>query len=276
MRRQQGSAPTPAQPAEHSEPVGPSPPAVGNYRLPYAKLRWIGQAAGELVQKIRFCWPVTEKYWGFEGEFDPSGVVLPVADAFQIFELALDPGCVMSRPARLRKVALILGTESENKDIPEIDDFALSVFDDILRVEPILRRLLRGYRNILEHYGLEKGIGHLHTESHVFLENLSEIEPALLVELQETADQLITIVEECESKRAELTKQPAPRDALTEARDKWIYDRCCDLNIPLKNSLSDLKKQFPTARRISSIQSLRAAAIRYAANHELPELPRRR
>ncbi len=79
------------------------------------------------------------------------------------------------------------------------------------------------------------------------------------------------------------TPRPAPatdtrviRDKKREARDRWLYQRCCQ-RTPYKTILSELKKIAP--RRgwdpLDSIQAIRTAAHRYAERQGRPPPPRR-
>lgn len=67
---------------------------------------------------------------------------------------------------------------------------------------------------------------------------------------------------------------PAVRDRDLEARDKWIYGECCK-GTPYDTIANRLKKKSRRWPRIESKQGVRAAAIRYAERHKLPEIPRR-
>jgi hypothetical protein len=66
------------------------------------------------------------------------------------------------------------------------------------------------------------------------------------------------------------------RDPKLEARDKWIYLRCCK-RIPYKKVLAELSalSQRKDWEKIDSIQGIRSAAMNYAERHELPSIPNR-
>jgi hypothetical protein len=62
-----------------------------------------------------------------------------------------------------------------------------------------------------------------------------------------------------------------------DARDKWIYNQCCNKDKTFKaitQALQGIAKQKGW-RHISSIQGVRAAASRYAEDHHLSPIPRR-
>jgi hypothetical protein len=72
-------------------------------------------------------------------------------------------------------------------------------------------------------------------------------------------------------------RPPARPDRKAEARDKWIYGRCCK-GIPYLNIIIQLKDcgQKRGWEAIESIQGIRAAADRYADRNGLDRPPRRR
>jgi hypothetical protein len=71
--------------------------------------------------------------------------------------------------------------------------------------------------------------------------------------------------------------RPVKRSRSLEARDAWIFAQCCDLNIPLKDTLSALAKKCKAKRwePLDTIQGLRAAARSHAKRHGLNPPPKR-
>jgi hypothetical protein len=74
-------------------------------------------------------------------------------------------------------------------------------------------------------------------------------------------------------------KRPAAkgsRDRKLEARDKWLYQQCCN-GVPYKEIKSQLDEKCRTKgwQRIESVQGIRAAALTYCARHHLPAPPSR-
>ncbi len=63
----------------------------------------------------------------------------------------------------------------------------------------------------------------------------------------------------------------AKRDSKTEARDKWIYEKCCRLT-PYKTIVVQLSRQRKAWDRIESVPGIKRAAKAYAIRHNL-ELP---
>jgi hypothetical protein len=68
--------------------------------------------------------------------------------------------------------------------------------------------------------------------------------------------------------------QHRKRDKETEARDKWIYVRCCKA-VPYKQIISDLQKKHPRWEAITTKQGIFACARKYAADNELANPPPR-
>ena len=62
------------------------------------------------------------------------------------------------------------------------------------------------------------------------------------------------------------SKLPAPRDPSTEARDRWIYERCC-AGDPYPVILAALGANAHGWNLIESVQGLHSAALRYAERH---------
>jgi hypothetical protein len=63
-------------------------------------------------------------------------------------------------------------------------------------------------------------------------------------------------------------------DRSTEARDKWIYDECCNVT-PYDTIVIRLRKKPKTWPRIDTKQGIRQAGQRYAERHNLPPIPPR-
>ena len=59
-----------------------------------------------------------------------------------------------------------------------------------------------------------------------------------------------------------------------EDRDQWLYKQCYNM-IPHKNIISRLKQNTEGWGHITSVQGIRAAAVRYAERHDLPHPPHR-
>jgi hypothetical protein len=66
------------------------------------------------------------------------------------------------------------------------------------------------------------------------------------------------------------------RDSKLDARDKWIYQQCCE-GTPYKDIVKELKECHRKKgwRRISSVQGVRQATSKYAERHNLPPITRR-
>ena len=89
-------------------------------------------------------------------------------------------------------------------------------------------------------------------------------------------ERLLQLVEASAKRPAAPTKAPSkPRPKRTlDARNRWIYERCI-AEVPYQTIIIQLKKKPKSWDRIESIQGIRAAAVRYAAQNGLPQIPRR-
>jgi hypothetical protein len=72
------------------------------------------------------------------------------------------------------------------------------------------------------------------------------------------------------------TAATGSRDRKLEARDKWLYQQCCN-GVPYKEIQSRLEEEGRRKgwRKIGSVQGIRAAALKYAERHQLPAPPSR-
>jgi len=64
------------------------------------------------------------------------------------------------------------------------------------------------------------------------------------------------------------------RDPRKEARDKWIYEECC--NFTVYTAIIDELDQLTDWERIDTPQGIREAAISYALRLGLPPIPKRK
>jgi hypothetical protein len=67
----------------------------------------------------------------------------------------------------------------------------------------------------------------------------------------------------------ELPKRPRPKNASTEPRDRWIYERCC-AGDPYPAIIAALRANAHGWTSIKSKQGVYSAALRYAERHGLP------
>ncbi len=64
-----------------------------------------------------------------------------------------------------------------------------------------------------------------------------------------------------------------PGEATIEARDKWLYEQCCNC-VPYKEILRLMEVQMPPEwELLTSVSGIRKAAITYATRHNLPPIP---
>jgi hypothetical protein len=67
------------------------------------------------------------------------------------------------------------------------------------------------------------------------------------------------------------------RSPLLEARDKWLYEQCCDTSLTYEKIKGELRRchQNKAWTMLASIQGIRNAATNYAARHNLAPPPPR-